>query len=298
MNEQLLLRLPHRQFVFTLPKVLRVFFRHDKRLHGEISRLIYGLVRDFTTAAAGRPHPHRRSRGLPELRTFARWNPHWHGLFLEGGFDREGRFVHVPTVDLAKMSACFRQRVIAFFLERKLLNERLAKNMVEWTHSGSQWTHRSAFPAGSAKTREALAQYIVRPPVSLQNLLVDEGGTDTVVYRAAYSDYFHTDTKVFPAVEFLVEVLQHLPDSRRRLIRTYGLYSSRARGTPRPAGALARREGGPASPTWSVWLPRAGSATIHPRSRTARAVRIRPRSRAAPWTTAVSAKKRRESGPA
>ena len=43
----------------------------------------------------------------------------------------------------------------------------------------------------------------MRPPVSLQHLLLDEGGTDTVVYRAAYSDYFHTDTKLFPAVEFL-----------------------------------------------------------------------------------------------
>jgi len=48
MNEQLQLRLPHKQFVFTLPKVLRVFFRHDKRRHGEISRLIYALVRVFT----------------------------------------------------------------------------------------------------------------------------------------------------------------------------------------------------------------------------------------------------------
>jgi hypothetical protein len=76
-----------------------------------------------------------------------------------------------------------------------------------------------------------LAQYVVRAPLSLQNLLVDEGGTDTVVYRAPYSDYFRTDTKVFPAVGFLVEVLQHLPDSRSRLIRAYGLYSSRARGT-------------------------------------------------------------------
>jgi hypothetical protein len=51
MNEQLLL--PHRQFVFTIPKVPRVFFRQDHRLHGEISRLVYALVRDFTQAAAG-----------------------------------------------------------------------------------------------------------------------------------------------------------------------------------------------------------------------------------------------------
>ncbi len=45
-----------------------------------------------------------------------------------GGFDHQVQFVHLPTVDLAKMSACFRQRVIAFFLQRKLLNERLAKS--------------------------------------------------------------------------------------------------------------------------------------------------------------------------
>jgi hypothetical protein len=114
--------------VHTLPKVLRVFFRHDRRLHGEISRLAYGLVRDFTTAAVVVVF---QSSGQ-----FARWNPHWHGLLLEGGLDRDGRFDHLPTVDLARMSACFRQRVIAFFLERKLLNERLAKNMVEWAHPG------------------------------------------------------------------------------------------------------------------------------------------------------------------
>jgi len=144
--------------------------------------------------------------------SFCRFHPHWHGLFLEGGFDDEGRFVHIPTVDLAKMSGCFRQRVVAFFLERKLLNERLAKNMLGWTHSGFSVDASIRIPAGSAATREALAQYIVRPPVSLQHLLLDEGGTDTVLYRAPYSDYFRTDTKLFPAIEFLAEVLQHVPD--------------------------------------------------------------------------------------
>jgi len=38
--------------------------------------------------------------------------------------------------------------------------------------------------AGSSKTREAPAQYIARPPVSRKDLLVDEEGTDTVIYRA------------------------------------------------------------------------------------------------------------------
>ena len=102
--------------------------------------------------------------------------------------------------------------------------------MFEWTHSGSSVDASIRIPATSTRTREALAQYVVRAPVSLQNLLVDEGGTDSVIYRSPYSDFFKTDTKVFPAVRFLAEVLLLLPGSRCRLIRTCGLYSSRARG--------------------------------------------------------------------
>jgi len=165
-------------------------------------------------------------------------------------------------MDLARMSSCFRQRVIAFFLQRKLLNERLAKSMVQWTHSGFSVDATVRIPAGSSATREALSQYIVRPPLSLQKLLVDEG-RDSVVYRAPYSDYFRTDSKIFSPTAFLAEVLQHLPDSRNRLIRCYGLYSPRARGTPGPAGALARREGGLVYPTSCALPLRVGNMTMH-----------------------------------
>jgi hypothetical protein len=180
-------------------------------------------------------------------------------------------------MDLARMSSCFRQRVIAFFLCRKLLNERLAKSMIQWTHSGFSVDATVRIPAGSSATRQALSQYIVRPPLSLQKLLVDEG-RDAVVYRAPYSDYFRTDSKIFAPTAFLAEFLQHLPDSRNRLIRCYGLYSPRARGTPCPAGALARREGGRAYPT-SFALPlRVGNATMR---------RCLPRTSASSTTTAA-----------
>ena len=52
MNERLLL-LPHRQIVFT-PGVLRVFFRHDRRLFGEISKLVYRMIHEFYNEAVGR----------------------------------------------------------------------------------------------------------------------------------------------------------------------------------------------------------------------------------------------------
>jgi hypothetical protein len=64
------------------------------------------------------------------------------------------------------MSGCFRQRVIAFFLERKLLNERLARNIFDWTLSGFSATTRSAFrPAPRKHTKRSPSTSLGRQQV-------------------------------------------------------------------------------------------------------------------------------------
>jgi hypothetical protein len=68
------------------------------------------------------------------------------------------------TVDLAKMSACWRQRVIAFFLERKLLNERLAKNMIEWAHSGFKRGRIDPHPGGLRQDARSAGPVHRAPP--------------------------------------------------------------------------------------------------------------------------------------
>ena len=150
--------------------------------------------------------------------------------FAKGGFDLQGRFVHVPSLDAAKLAQVFRTIMVSLFLRRQLISERLARNMLDWSHSGFSVDGSVRVPATSAKTRVSLAEYIARPPVSLQKMLVEEGGS-SVLYRSEYNPFFKTNARLFPAVEFLVQLLQHLPDSRTRLIRRYGLYSSRSRGT-------------------------------------------------------------------
>jgi hypothetical protein len=39
----------------------------------------------------------------------------------------------VPSLDLIKLSQYFRTSVVAFFLKRTLINQRLARNMLDWT---------------------------------------------------------------------------------------------------------------------------------------------------------------------
>jgi hypothetical protein len=82
--------------------------------------------------------------------------------------------VHVPSLDLPRLAQLFRASTVAFYLQRSLINERLARSMLGWTHSGFSLDMSVKIPAASSRAREALAQYIARPPISLSKMLVEE----------------------------------------------------------------------------------------------------------------------------
>ena len=59
-----------------------------------------------------------------------RWNPHYHTIVLEGGFDHEGTFFYIPIGNLASMTEVFRRRVLALLVDRKILDEQFACNLM------------------------------------------------------------------------------------------------------------------------------------------------------------------------
>ena len=126
----MLLDLPHCQFVFSIPKALRVFFRYDQRLFADVSRLIYRMIIDFYTEAAGRPITGAAILAFQTYGDFLRWNSHWHALVLEGGFDSEGTFYYLPYRNLERMTEYFRRKLIGLFLEKQLINEEFARNLL------------------------------------------------------------------------------------------------------------------------------------------------------------------------
>ncbi len=114
LNEEVLLRLPHRQFVFTFPEALRVFFRHDRKLFAEISKMIFAMISDFYRQVAGKKIDTGMVIAHQTFGDMLRWNPcsfsilkllrsfpkgklhHFHAILLEGGFDEDGSFVYLP----------------------------------------------------------------------------------------------------------------------------------------------------------------------------------------------------------
>ncbi len=202
-------------------------FRHDQRLFAEVSRLIYTIISEFYAAAAGEP---LLSGVIAAHQTFGdqlRWNPHQHCLVLEGGFDEAGRFIHVPLSGLGEMTEVFRRRVIWLLMEKELLAEEFARNLLFWKNSG--FSIDNSVRLTDAKSKESLAEYIARPPISLKKIRY-EPFKGKVLSHTKYSDYFKENVQLFDALDFLAELTQHIPPRRVQLIRRYGRYSSRTKG--------------------------------------------------------------------
>lgn len=227
LTNDVLLKLPHRQFVFTMPKALRPFFRHDRRLFADVSRLIYSIIYQFYAEAAGRPLLTGMVIAHQSFGDQLRWNPHFHAIVLEGGFDDEGTFFFIPFSGLQSMVEVFRRRVIKLLVERELLNEVFARNLMSWKHSGFSIDNSVRILEDS--TQESLAEYIARPPISLKKIHY-EPFKGRVLFHTKYSQYFKQNLHMFEALDFLAELTQHIPPKGLQLIRRYGLYASRTKG--------------------------------------------------------------------
>ena len=215
--------MPHRQFVFALPKALR----HDRRLFGHVSQLIYRIIQEFYHQAAGRPI---RTGVIIAHQTFGdmlRWNPHFHAIVLEGGFDEQGTFGYIPLGHLQAMTELPRRRVVALLVAHKLLDRRFARNMLSWRHSG--FSIDNSVRILDRGVQRSLADYVSRPAISL-NKIRYEPFKGRVLFHTTYSDYFKENVHLFDPLDFLAELTQHIPPARVQLIRRYGLYSSRSKG--------------------------------------------------------------------
>jgi hypothetical protein len=60
-----------------MPKALRPFFRQDRRLFADVSRLIYRIIDEFYAEAAGRPLLTGMVIAHQTFGDMLRWNPHF-----------------------------------------------------------------------------------------------------------------------------------------------------------------------------------------------------------------------------
>lgn len=235
MNDEILLNLPHRQYVFTLPKMLRPYFKTNGGLFAEISKLISDIINRYYKELIGKEIQTGFVVSYQTYGEFLRFNPHWHCIVMEGGIDEDHQFHFLPIKDTSKLCELFRRNVIGYFYRQKLLDEQKARMLLSWKNSGFSVDHSVRILDDRA--RQNISQYITRHPLSLKKILY-ESTKGRVIYHTQYNDYFKENTRMFEACDFIAELTQHIPPRHKHYIRYYGLYSSRGKGKTRAEGKL------------------------------------------------------------
>ena len=228
--ETVLAPVPHRHFTFTIPKMLRPYFRFHRGLIKELCRIAHRCLAEF----------HRTTLGLPEgttgvvmaIHTFGEYldfHPHLHALVADGLFVDSGLFHVMPDVSLAPLEELFRARVITFLVKKGLLPPERARMLRGWTHSGFNIHRSRRVPPSSREDMERLAQYIIRNPFSVDKMQPNSSG-DSIIYRSGMNPKIQRNFEVFSPCDFIARITQHIPDKSFQLVRYYGWYSNKMRG--------------------------------------------------------------------
>ena len=124
------------EWVFTVPKRLRVYFRYDRKLLGKLCRAAYDTVCDvFRLEIDG-------DSGLPAMvgavQTFGdliHWHSHIHAIVPDGVFTESGFFVHIPDIWKHRAVEIWQEKVFALLLDEQKITDEIAGNMRSWRHS-------------------------------------------------------------------------------------------------------------------------------------------------------------------
>ncbi|MGB0335005.1 MAG: IS91 family transposase, partial [Opitutales bacterium] len=257
-RDEVCLPVPHRHWVFTLPRVLRNVFRKDPHRLTELCHLVTHTLQDWLREQAALPDG--RAGMVLAIHTFGdylAYHPHIHCLATAGVFDKEHRFHLIRSASCQQLAQIFRHKVLHRLLELKWISPRQANKLLRWKHHGFNIDQgETAIGADDGQALERLAQYFLRAPISLQKMSWN-AQTRTVLYRSSCSWRTKRNFELFSGPDFVAALYEHTPPKGFQTLRYYGLYSNKSRGMRKEAKMTKDRAPCPHKPPDISTLPRA-----------------------------------------
>jgi len=100
-------KIPHRHFVFSIPKILRRYFLYDRKLLADLSRCAWESIKVFMQEVIPEWNPIPGAViAMQTFGDFLGFNPHAHVLVTDACFyGNKGMFRVVPPLELKKLEA-------------------------------------------------------------------------------------------------------------------------------------------------------------------------------------------------
>lgn len=166
LRHEVLFPVPHRHYVFSMPIIIRRYFKYDRDLRDLLTKLC-NCVNESLLAFL------RTVVGLPDgllgavmaIHTFGdyakKWHPHIHLIVADGLFSRNGTFYVMPRgVDLAPLAELFRAKVLSMLKKEGKIDDDFIRMLMGWCHtSGFSVDNGVRITRDDDEGKEALAQH-------------------------------------------------------------------------------------------------------------------------------------------
>ncbi|HPJ66524.1 MAG TPA: transposase [Desulfobacteraceae bacterium] len=224
--EDVLKSVPHRHFVFSIPKFLRRYFLYDRKLLSDLSRCGWESLKDFFTAVV--PEKDSVPGAVIAVQTFGDFlgfHPHLHILGTDGCFYGDGMFRVSPLFELKHLEDIFKHKVFKMLLSNEKITPELVDMHKTWRHSGFNVFCSPRIQPGDEQAMENIARYIVRASFSQERMTYvrDES-------KVIYQSKDGKEEKTFDALKWLAAMCSHVPNKGEQMVRYYGYYSNVSRG--------------------------------------------------------------------
>lgn len=226
-----LINVKHRHIVFTIPEELRVYFQKDRQklkiLPKCAAKAIMSWMKD----------QNKKEEYVPGIvtviHTFGRdlkWNPHVHMMVTEGGQGNITNWKHIRHIPYEMLRKRW-QKVLLDELVIIVGNAKKAKELKNKFYkekSEGFYVHAKSEIKSAKTAAKYVGRYVGRPAIAESRILNYDGQYVTYKYTR------HEDNKVVietvEAYEFIKKIIIHIPEKNFKMIRYFGIYSSRIKG--------------------------------------------------------------------
>jgi ribosomal protein S27E len=236
---QVLKLVPHRQWVFSIPKRLRIYFLFNRNLLAKLSQCAWKVLSAYLKQLA--PFDDAVPGAAIAVHTFGdfqQFNPHLHLIATDGCFYAGGTFAKGSAAEAKDLEELFRYQVLKMLKAEGKINDAVIENMLSWRHSGFNVYCGPTIWPNNDQGLEDLARYIIRACFSQERMTYLSAkdaldGQAKVIYRSKDG----RTSKTFDALDWLAQLATHIPNKGEQMVRYYGYYSNKSRGMRKKAGS-------------------------------------------------------------
>jgi len=232
LKNNVLFPVPHRQWVFSIPIMLRVYFKNDRKLLSKLCHCAYKSLLFFL----------RETTGLKDgvvgaitvIHTFGdfpdKFHPHLHIIATDGLFSQTKTFYVMRKVDLKPLEELFRALIFKMLKKEGKINQDLINKLLKWKHSGFNIHNGVRIEKDDEKGRESIAQYIMRNTFSINKINYNEKNGSIIYHSKMKKGKNKNNFEIYTPEEFIAAITQHIPERSFHMTRYYGYYSNKSRG--------------------------------------------------------------------